>query len=93
MSAKIAFGLLNTHELRDMADEVINQLLLSRVIPDVSFNLTAYVEPGIPGRGGVQSISPNSRHLIKPKILEGLSYTKNCTPSPVTHSFTHSHSH
>ena len=34
-----------------MADDVINQLLLSRAIPGVSFNFIAYVEPEIPGGG------------------------------------------
>ena len=66
-----------------MADDVINQLLLSRAIPGVSFNFIAYVEPEI----------PDCRHIIKLKILEGLRYTRNPTPRPVTHSFTHSHSH
>ena len=66
-----------------MADDVINQLLLSRAIPGVNFNLIAYVEPEI----------PDSQQIIKSKILEGLRYTKNSVPSPVTHSFTHSHSH
>ena len=36
-----------------MADDVINQLLLSRGIPGASFNFIAYVEPEI----------PDSRHL------------------------------
>ena len=79
----MTFGLQNKHESSDMADDVINQFLLSRAIPGVSFNFIAYVEPEI----------PDSRHIIKPKILEGLRYTKNRAPSPVTHSFTHSHSH
>ena len=66
-----------------MANDVINQLLLSRAISGVSLNFIAYVELEI----------PDSRYIIKPKILEGLRYTKNRAPSPVTHSFTHSHSH
>ena len=34
-----------------MADDVINQLLLSKAIPGVIFNfIMAYVEPEIPGR-------------------------------------------
>ena len=28
--------------------------------------------------------------IIKPKILEGIIYAKNCAPSPVTHSLTYS---
>ena len=79
----MTFGLQNKHESSDMADDVINQFLLSRAIPGVSFNFIAYVEPEI----------PDSRHAIKPKILEGLRCTRNRAPSPVTHPFTHSHSH
>ena len=41
-----------------MADDVINQLLLSRAIPGVSFNFIAYVEPEIPGGGGVHPPPP-----------------------------------
>ena len=65
-----------------MTDDVINQLLLSRAIQGVSFNFIAHVQPEI----------PYSRHIIKPKILEGLRYTKYRAPTPVTHSLTHFHS-
>ena len=70
-----------------MTDDVINQLLLSRAIPGVNFNFIAYVEPEIPGQPPPKS----SWHIIKPKILGGLRYTKNRAPSPITHSLTLSH--
>ena len=41
-----------------MADDVINQLLLSRSLPGASFNFITYVEPEI----------PDSRHIIKLKF-------------------------
>ena len=72
-----------------MDDEVINKLLLSRAISGVSFNFIAYVEPEIPGEG-VYKPSYNSWHIMKHKVLEGLRYTKNRAPNPVTHSLTHS---
>ena len=73
-----------------MDDDVINQLLLSRAIPGVSFNFIAYVEPEIPGWEGCTTSPQNSWHIIKPKILKGLRYTKNRAPRPVTHSLIHS---
>jgi len=42
----------NTHGSRDKNDDVINQLLLSRGIPGVSFNFIPYMEVEIPRGGG-----------------------------------------
>ena len=56
----------NKHKSSDMTDDVINQLLLSRVIPGVSFNFIAYVEPEMPGGGGAYPPPP---HPPKKKIL------------------------
>ena len=55
-----------------MTDDAINQLLLSRAIPGVGFNLIAYVEPEIPGGGVHPPPKKNSWHIIKHKILGGL---------------------
>ena len=81
-----------------MVDDVINQLLLSRDIPGVSFNFIAYVEPEMPrgvGQKPPPPLLPNSRHsrhILKAKILEGLRYTKNCHQAlSLTHSLTLTH--
>ena len=65
-----------------MDDDVINQLLLLRAIPGVSFNFIAYVELDVPGAGR-QTPSPfcDSRRV---KVHE-----KSCT-KPYCHSLIHS---
>ena len=69
-----------------MTDHVINQLHLSRAIPGVSFNFIAFVEPEIPTLSKKKFLAYNKN----PKFSKGLRHTKNRTPSPVTHSPTHS---
>ena len=74
-----------------MDDDVINQLLLSRAIPGVSFNFIAYVELEIPGAGrqtpppspefSAYNKTQNSRRV---KVHE-----KSCT-KPYCHSLIHS---
>ena len=55
----------NKHKSSDMTDDVINQLLLSRVIPGVSFNFMAYVEPEMPGgRGCIPAPPPKKKKLL-----------------------------
>ena len=61
----------------------------SRAIPGVSFNFIAYVEPETPGNPPLPPIKKKKKkiwHVLKPKILERLRYTKNRAPSSVTHS-------
>ena len=82
----LVFGLYNTHGYT-RSDDVINQLLLSRAIPGLSFDVIAYVESSPP---------KNSWHLTKTQNSWRVKLHKNSCPKKhysLTHSLTHLFTH